>query len=85
MYAIRSYYVIMKEQIEERGEKIVCPSGKTKTNICFTAEDVKVGDQALPTGTYLTSKHIPILAGAGIAEPTVYKQPQVTVFATGIV
>ncbi len=76
--------VVMKEVIEERpNNKVFCITGNTKANICYTAEDVKVGDMALPVGTFLTAKHLPILAGAGEVDLTVYKQPRVSVFATG--
>lgn len=76
--------VIMKEHIEEVSEnRIICPSGKTKANICYTGEDVQVGDMALPKNSFLTAKHLPILAGAGCHNPEVFIQPKVTVFATG--
>lgn len=76
--------VIMKEHIEELADgRILCTKGKTKANICYTAEDIKVGDLALAKKTYLSAKHLPILAGAGVAKPEVYVQPRVSVFATG--
>lgn len=76
--------VIMREHIEElKNGKIICPSGKTKENICYKGEDIKIGDLALPKGTLITSKHLPILANAGISSPLVYKQADVSIFATG--
>lgn len=76
--------VIMKEHIDVISENTVkCSTGKTKANICYTGEDVKVNDLALPKSSLLTARHIPILAGAGNSQIEVYKQPKVTVFATG--
>jgi len=76
--------VVMREYVEEKAEnRIICTIEKTKSNICYTGEDVKVGDLALPEKTWLTPRHMPILAGAGIVEPLVFRQPRVTVFATG--
>ena len=76
--------VVMREYAEETGKsKVTFTITKTKTNICTTGEDVKVGDLALRERSLLTARHIPILAGAGITEPLVYRRPRVTVFATG--
>lgn len=76
--------VIMHEHTEIVADnKIICPSGKTKPNICYRGEDIQKGDMALPQGSLITSKHLPILAGAGIAQVEVYKQAKVGVFATG--
>ncbi|WP_430934197.1 molybdopterin molybdotransferase MoeA [Saccharicrinis sp. 156] len=76
--------VVMKEYVEESARnKIIIQAEKTKSNICYTGEDVQVGDAALLKNTLLTSCHMPILAGAGIIEPEVKCQPRVSVFATG--
>lgn len=76
--------VIMKEDIEELSEnKVKSVSGKSKSNIRYVGEDVQVGDAALSKGTLLTSRHSPILASAGVANPLVFKQAKVAIFATG--
>ena len=75
--------VVMKEYSEEKDGRVCFSTSKTKSNICYTGEDVKVGDLALVENTLLTPRHIPVLAGAGVSNPEVYCQPKVTVFATG--
>ncbi len=76
--------VFMFEMSEEYGDnKVKCTNLKSSTNICYVGEDVKTGDIALPANTLIKPKHIPILAGAGIHNPNVYKQPVVSVFSTG--
>ncbi|WP_075589931.1 molybdopterin molybdotransferase MoeA [Labilibacter marinus] len=75
--------VVMREYAEEKENRVSFTIDKTKSNICYTGEDVKVGDLALPKNTLLNSRHMPILAGAGITNPEVKCQPRVSVFATG--
>ncbi len=75
--------VVMVEYSKEDNGKVTFTTTKTKSNICYIAEDVKVGDLALQKHTILTARHIPVLAGAGISEPAVVRQPRVSVFASG--
>lgn len=75
--------VVMKEYSEEANNKVSFTINKTKSNICYFGEDVKVGESALTKKTLLTTRHIPILAGAGVTEPLVARLPRVSVFATG--
>ncbi|MFC2111672.1 gephyrin-like molybdotransferase Glp [Bacteroidota bacterium] len=64
-------------------DRVICTSQKTLPNICYEGEDVKKGDLALPVHTLISSKHIPVLAGAGVHQPMVFCQPGISVFATG--
>lgn len=75
--------VVMKEYAQEAEDTVSFSTNKSRSNICYFGEDVQVGDLALRKNTLLTARHIPVLAGAGITEPVVSKQPQVFVFATG--
>lgn len=76
--------VFMKEDAQIRHkDRVVCLPGKSARNICYMGEDVKKGDQALAGGTLITSRHIPLLAGAGIYKPTVFRLPRVALFSTG--
>lgn len=63
--------------------KVVCTNLSSGNNICYMGEDIKAGEKVLNSSTLLTARHLPILAGAGIVSPEVYKQPRVAVFATG--
>ena len=76
--------VFMKEVSELTAEnKVICTSRKTEPNICYEGEDVKKGDLALSGHTLISSRNIPVLAGAGVHQPSVFCQPGVSVFSTG--
>lgn len=63
--------------------KVICTNAATTNNINYRGEDIKAGDRILCKSTLLTPRHLPVLAGAGITRPEVFKQPAVVVFATG--
>ena len=76
--------VFMKEDASETGENtVICTSVNTRTNICIRGEDALNGDVVLQRSTILEAKHIPVMAGAGVSNPEVFKQPSVVVMATG--
>ncbi len=76
--------VFMKEIAEvQSDDRVLCLPGKSASNICLKGEDVKLGDLALAKGTLINSRHIPLMAGAGISKPRVFKQPEVALFSTG--
>ncbi|MCF8371115.1 MAG: molybdopterin molybdotransferase MoeA [Bacteroidales bacterium] len=76
--------VIMVEEVEEIDEKHIRFIGeKTANNICYLAEDVKLGSQILPKGTLIKPQDIAMFASVGYVEPMVYKQPRVAVISTG--
>lgn len=76
--------VFKKEDAQMIAEnKVVCRNEKTANNICYRGEDIKTGDRILEKSTLVSSRHLPVLAGAGVVRPLVTKRPRVTVFATG--
>lgn len=77
-------FVFKKEdaQITEQG-KVRCLNPDSPNSICYRGEDVKKGDKVLEKSTLITSRHLPLIAGAGIQKPLVARQPEVALFATG--
>lgn len=76
--------VIMKEDIGEIASDIVlCLNETAKSNICYTAEDVRVGDLVLAKRELITPSHIAIMASVGCINPLVYKVPSVAIISTG--
>jgi len=77
-------FVFKKEiaEITENG-KVICQQPSSPNNICYRGEDIQKGQIVLNKSTLITSRHLPVLAGAGVSEPSVYSQPVITVFATG--
>jgi len=77
-------FVIMKEDIEEIASDFVrCTREISKSNICYTGEDVRSGDLVLKKGVVILPAHIAILASVGCANPLVYKLPSVAIISTG--
>ncbi len=77
-------FVIMKEDIEEIAPNFVrCNRETSRTNICYTGEDVESGDLVLKKGVVILPAHIAILASVGCANPLVYKLPSVAIISTG--
>ena len=62
---------------------VACTTFPTENHICYRGEDILKGQRVLQKSTLITPRHLPVLAGAGISEPVVSRQPKVTVFATG--
>jgi len=76
--------VIMVEDTEQIGESRVRISRKQIVkNICYRAEDIKMGDRVLQKGMQVTPAHIAVLAGVGAVNPLVAKQPRVGIISTG--
>lgn len=76
--------VIMIEHTKEtENGKIQFIKETSKSNICYTGEDVKTGDKILKKGTLLKPQHLAILASTGCWEPSVYVLPSVGVITTG--
>jgi molybdopterin molybdotransferase len=76
--------VLMVEETEEIDTgKIRFTGKKTKSNISPLAEDVKIGDCVLKTGTMIGPQHIAIMAATGYIKPLVSVKPKVAVIATG--
>jgi molybdopterin molybdotransferase len=77
-------YVFKKEDAELTAEgRVRCLDTGTANHICYKGEDIKSGDKILGKATLIAPRHLPLLAGAGVTWPLVYKLPEVAVFATG--
>lgn len=76
--------VVIVEQSEILAEGAVRFSvDDTPSNITPQAQDLRVGDVVLASGTLLLPQHLAALAMAGAANPLVAQRPRVGVFATG--
>ncbi len=75
-------YIVEDAKLTEKN-KVLCSKPESATNICYEGEDAKKGDIALKKHTLVSSRHIPLLAGAGVSSPSVFCRPLVSVFATG--
>ncbi len=76
--------VFMKEDSEVIDDNTVrCLNHHSKNNICYQGEDISKGDLLIKKGTLLEAKHVPILAGGGYHQISVYSQPEIGIFTTG--
>ena len=76
--------VFMVEDAKQtQDNKVLCTRLETAINICYEGEDAKKGDVALKKHTLISSRHIPLLAGAGKISASVFCQPRVSIYATG--
>lgn len=76
--------VIMKEHVKEgEDHRIFFTAGETQRNIDPRGEDLKAGDLLLQKGTWLTPRHIGIIASSGKIRVNVSKPLQVGILATG--
>lgn len=76
--------VVMEEYVRRSGsDLLVYRSVYPGENISSTGSDVSIGDLVLQRGVVLTPERIGLLAGLGLRDVLVYKQPRVAVFSTG--
>jgi len=77
--------IVFKKEDAEFGSKgkVKCTNPSTGNNICYRGEDVTKGQQVLQQSVLITPRHLPVLAGAGVTNPLVYKRPGVSVMTTG--
>lgn len=76
--------VFMIEYAETPREGVVRFTGaKTANNICYRGEDIRAGDIVLRAGARIEPQHVAVLAGAGCAQPRVYRRVRVGIIATG--
>lgn len=75
--------VIMVEDVQEKGTQVKFLKDKTKNNICFQGEDVKVGAVVLNKGVLIEPQHIAVMASVGYTKVLVYKQPKIGIISTG--
>jgi molybdopterin molybdotransferase len=76
--------VIMQEDVERRGDKIVVREGVERgENIRIRGGDLCEGQRLASKGEVLTPARIAVIGSQGIAELSVYRRPTVAVIATG--
>ncbi len=76
--------VVMVEQTSMPDENtVVVTDTKTKNNIAYKAEDIKMGAVVVPKGTLLAPQHMAVLASVGAVDVPVYQKVRLTVMSTG--
>jgi len=76
--------VVMIEQTEDAGDGTIRFTGQqTPDNIYTRAQDVRVGQVALPKGTRIGPQHIAVFAAVGCVRPLVAEQPRVAIITGG--
>lgn len=76
--------VIMQELTQTDADgNIVMLEAQNKSNICYQGEDVQAGQLLSVVGKRLSTADLPVLASAGVANPTVYRVPKVGIICTG--
>jgi molybdopterin molybdotransferase len=76
--------VIMQEDVERRGDKIVVREGVERgENIRIRGGDLCEGQRLASRGEVLTPVRIAVIGSQGIAKLSVYRRPTVAVIATG--
>ena len=76
--------VVMQEQVEIDGDRVVIGSGhRPGQNVREAGEDIRAGALALSPGLLLDPSHLGMLASLGIAEVRVRRRPRVAFFSTG--
>jgi len=76
--------VIMIEDAEIAGPGTIrFIAGKTASNICFRAEDIKKGVKVLDKGTLIRAQEVAVLASVGNATPLVYSKVKIGIITTG--
>jgi len=76
--------VIMVEYTElTEKNKIRFTGEKTRSNICYFAEDIEENDLVLKKGIEIKPQHIAVMASVGYTQPLVTKQPKIGIISTG--
>ena len=76
--------VIRQEEVEYKEQYLwVFKEMAAYENYCYAGEDYKAGTLLLEDHEVINFAGMGILASAGLADVTVYRRPQVAVFATG--
>jgi molybdopterin molybdotransferase len=76
--------VVPQERARREGETVwLDMPAPLRTNIRAAGIDFKAGDLLVRGGTRLHSRHVALIAAAGIASVSVTRQPRVAVLATG--
>lgn len=77
--------VIMQEKVEKVSENTIVISDRPtlNKNVRLKGEQIKQGEIALKKGSTINAAIIGFLSGLGITKISVYKQPDITIIATG--
>jgi molybdopterin molybdotransferase len=77
--------VVMQEKVNVKNDLLFIEDYELKkgANVRHRGSEIKVGDLALPKESLLTSAAIGFLAGIGIAEVSVYPNPEISIIITG--
>jgi molybdopterin molybdotransferase len=75
--------VVMVEHTEVKDGFVYITKKGTQRNICYKAEDVKLGDPVLNKGTYIGPSEIAVLASVGCDPVPVSRRPVLGIIATG--
>jgi molybdopterin molybdotransferase len=75
--------LIVEECVEIESGKIKFQKVNSKSNVCYLAEDVKIGDRVVQKNILISSQHIPTFASVGKTILEVYKMPKVAIISTG--
>ncbi len=78
------FMVEISQELPENKVKCLDPQKALKSeNFAKTGEDIKKGETVIPKGTFITVKHIPVIASCGYGELQVMKKPIVGIISTG--
>ncbi|MBK7094254.1 MAG: hypothetical protein IPH57_04010 [Saprospiraceae bacterium] len=75
--------VVMVEDTEMAGDKLIINNQNTSVNISPKGEDINIGDKVLSKGTLIKPLHCRILATLGYKEVEVFKKAKVGIIVTG--
>ncbi|MBA3499240.1 MAG: molybdopterin molybdotransferase MoeA [Myxococcota bacterium] len=75
--------VVMQEDTQHDGDRIVLPASRIGENVRRAGEDIAVGECVLAAGTRIRPWHIGVLAALGVARVGVARAPRVALLATG--
>ena len=76
--------VVMVEHTEHIDDHSIRFTGQqTKSNICYQAEDIRVGDTVLKSGSLIKPEHVAVMATLGVPEPVVAVSPRTGILPTG--
>jgi molybdopterin molybdotransferase len=75
--------VVMQEDTQRDGERVVLPASPPGENVRRAGEDIAAGERVLTAGTRIVPWHIGVLAALGVARVSVARAPRVALLATG--
>jgi len=75
--------VIIVEDAEERGGRVLVRRRSSAANICWRGEDVRRGDLVVKGGTVLRPLDVANLIACGVGEVAVARRPRLAVISTG--